>query len=139
MSEQQRIAMIATKQRAPSPGVPNLILLLVRFREVGILFFTLLLVFVVSLISKQGFLTVDNFLDILLNISILAIVGLAQMMVIITRGIDLSVGSVIGLVAMIVAFTMVAFPELNQVLALVLGVASGAVLGSVNAAVITRV
>src|SRR5437870_4575540 len=113
MTEQQRVAMIAAKQQTPSTSIPNLVVLLVRFREIGILIFTLLLVFVVSLISRHGFLTVDNFRDILLNISILTIVGLAQMMVIITRGIDLSVGSVIGLVAMMVAFTMVAFPDLN--------------------------
>jgi ribose/xylose/arabinose/galactoside ABC-type transport system permease subunit len=53
----------------------------------------------VSLRSRL-FVTFDNFRDILLNISILAIVALAQAMVIITRSIDLSVSSVIGLVAM---------------------------------------
>jgi len=129
--------MIASRQGSTVPKVPNIMLLLIRFREVGILFFTLLLILVASIITKQGFLTVDNFQDILLNISILTIVGLAQMMVIITRGIDLSVGSTIGLVAMMVAFTMVAFPDLNPVLALLLGMALGAVLGSINAAIIT--
>jgi rhamnose transport system permease protein len=129
--------MIASRQGSTVPKVPNIMLLLVRFREVGILFFTLLLILVASIVTKQGFLTVDNFQDILLNISILTIVGLAQMMVIITRGIDLSVGSTIGLVAMMVAFTMVAFPDLNPMLALLLGMALGAVLGSINAAIIT--
>ena len=80
-----------------------------RFREVGIILFILVLAALVSL-RNPAFLTVDNFRDILLNISILVIVALAQMMVIITRGIDLSVGSTIGLTAMMVSFTVVAFP-----------------------------
>ena len=53
------------------------------------------------------------------------IVALAQAMVIITRGIDLSVGSMIGLTAMMVSFTVVAFPGMPPVLALLLGMALG--------------
>jgi rhamnose transport system permease protein len=108
----------------------------VRFREVGILVFTLVLIIVVSILSPV-FLTTNNFRDILLNISILVIVSLAQTMVIITRGIDLSVGSIIGLVAMMVAFMVVAFPAMNPALALLLGMALGGVLGSINGAIIT--
>ena len=59
-----------------------------RFREVGIIIFILLLSALVTL-RNPAFLTATNFRDILLNISILVIVALAQMMVIITRGIDL--------------------------------------------------
>ena len=77
-------------------------------------------------LRNPAFLTADNFRDILLNISILVIVALAQMMVIITRGIDLSVGSMIGLTAMMVSFTVVAFPGMPVVLALPLGMALGA-------------
>ena len=83
------------------------------------------------------FLTLDNFRDILLNISILAIVALAQTMVIITRGIDLSVGSMIGLVAMMVSFVIKENPEMSVVLAVLLGMALGSVLGSFNGLIIT--
>ncbi|MBN1311792.1 MAG: ABC transporter permease [Anaerolineae bacterium] len=125
--------MVIGKERtATSLGLMSI---LVRFREVGILFFTVLLIIVVSILSPV-FLTAHNFRDILLNISILVIVGLAQMMVIITRGIDLSVGSMIGLVAMMVAFTVVAFPGMNPLFALLLGIALGAALGSLNGAII---
>ena len=77
---------------------------LIRFREAGISLFILILMVAVTL-RAPSFLTVDNFEDILLNISILAIVALAQTMVIITHGIDLSVSSMIGLVAMMVALS----------------------------------
>jgi rhamnose transport system permease protein len=107
----------------------------VRFREIGIIFFIVVLSALVYL-RNPAFLTADTFRDILLNISILVIVALAQMMVIITRGIDLSVGSMIGLTAMMVSFTVVALPGMPTVLALPLGMALGAVLGSVNGLVV---
>ena len=104
---------------------------LVKYREVGIGLMLLVLVAVVSL-RNPAFLTLSNFRDIVLNISILVIVALAQSMVIITRGIDLSVGSIIGLTAMMVAFTGAAFPQMPPVLTIPLGMALGAALGSFN-------
>jgi rhamnose transport system permease protein len=109
---------------------------LIRFREAGISLFILILVVAVTL-RAPSFLTADNFEDILLNISILAIVALAQTMVIITHGIDLSVSSMIGLVAMMVAFVVKQNPELPVILPVVLGMALGAVLGTFNGLIIT--
>jgi len=109
---------------------------LIRFREAGISIFILILVIAVTL-RAPSFLTVDNFKDILLNISILAIVALAQTMVIITHGIDLSVSSMIGLVAMMVAFVVKQNPEMPVFFAVVLGMALGAVLGTFNGLIIT--
>src|SRR5205814_2616019 len=57
---------------------------------------------------------------------------------IITRGIDLSVGSMIGLTAMMVSFVVVALPAMPAVLALPLGMALGAVLGSANGLIVAR-
>src|SRR5512142_1373670 len=113
----------------------RLVQLFVRFREAGIIIFIVALAALVSL-RNPAFLTVDNFRDILLNIAILVIVALGQTMVIITRGIDLSVGSTIGLTAMMVSFTMVAFPDLPPPLALLLGLALGAALGGFNGLII---
>jgi rhamnose transport system permease protein len=114
----------------------NILWTLVRFREVGISLFILLLVIVVTL-RAPSFLTANNFEDILLNISILIIVALAQTMVIITHGIDLSVSSIIGLVAMMVGFVVKQNPEMSIVLAVVLGMLLGAVLGSFNGLIIS--
>jgi rhamnose transport system permease protein len=107
----------------------------IRFREAGIIIFILILAALVS-VRNPAFLSPANFRDILLNISILMIVALAQMMVIITRGIDLSVGSMIGLTAMMVSFTIVAFPGMPSVLALPLGMLLGAILGGLNGLII---
>jgi rhamnose transport system permease protein len=128
-----------TVQNPPAPArlsFTSLLWTIVRFREAGISIFILILIIAVTLRSPS-FLTVDNFQDILLNISILAIVSLAQTMVIITHGIDLSVGSMIGLVAMMVAFVMKQSPGFPVVGAVVLGMALGAVLGSFNGLIVS--
>ena len=114
----------------------SLFLTLVRFRELSIIIFILLLIVVVSL-NTSTFMTAGNFRNILLNISILVIVALGQTMVIVTRGIDLSVSSMIGLVAMMVSFTVVAFPAVTPLLAILLGMFLGLILGSFNGLIIT--
>jgi rhamnose transport system permease protein len=109
----------------------------IRFREAGISIFILILVFAVTL-RAPSFLTADNFSDILLNISILAIVALAQTMVIITHGIDLSVSSMIGLVAMMVAFFVKQYPETPVIFSVLLGMGLGSVLGTFNGLIISH-
>ncbi len=115
---------------------PNIFLTLARQRELTISLFILLLVTLVTLRSPN-FLTLTNLRDILLDISILSMVALAQAMVVITRGIDLSVSSMVGLTAMMVAFLARAYPETPPVLLVLLGVVLGCALGSLNGLVIT--
>jgi rhamnose transport system permease protein len=125
---------------AQSQERPRLSLLLIfaRFREVSLIIFILILVLAVTL-SSPDFMQVNNIRLILLNISILVIVSLAQTMVIIAKGIDLSVASMIGLVAMMVAAVVKENPQMPMVLSILLGLALGAVLGTVNAIIITFV
>ncbi len=113
----------------------NLLWTLIQVREAGISIFILILVAAVTL-RAPSFLTFKNFNEILLNISILAIVALAQTIVILTKGIDLSVSAIIGLVAMMVAFVVEQSPDMSLLLVVVLGMALGAVLGMFNSIVI---
>ena len=119
-----------------SPARSNILWTIARYREAGIGLFILVLAFLVTL-RAPAFLTFENATDILLNISILSIVALAQTMVIITHGIDLSVSSMIGLVAMMVAFVVRQNPGIPAVSAVLLGMAIGAVLGAFNGLVIS--
>ena len=127
-----------TIQNAPATrsSFTNLLWTIARFHEAGISLFILILIVAVTL-RAPSFLTVDNFEDILLNISILVVVALAQTMVIITHGIDLSVSSMIGLVAMMVAFVVKQNPEMPVLLPILMGIALGAVLGIFNGLIIT--
>ncbi len=114
----------------------NFLPTIARFREAGISIFILLLIVAVTL-RNPSFLTADNFTDILLNISILVIVALAQAMVIITRGIDLSVSSMIGLVAMMTAFFANQHPDMPIFMIVLLGMALGGILGTFNGLIIS--
>jgi rhamnose transport system permease protein len=127
---------VQSSSTRPTNPFLNILWTLAKFREAGISIFILILMIAVTL-RAPSFLTVDNFQDILLNISILTIVALAQTMVIITHGIDLSVSSMIGLVAMMVAFVVKQNPEMPVLLSVVLGMALGTVLGSFNGLIIT--
>jgi rhamnose transport system permease protein len=121
--------------KTPTASRSNLLLTLTRYREFGIILIIIILAVIVTL-RAPVFLTLGNFRDILLDIPILVIVALAQTMVILTHGIDLSVGSVIGLVAMMVAFTIKANPTIPLVVVVLLGMALGAILGSFNGLII---
>jgi rhamnose transport system permease protein len=79
-------------------GLERTLTLVARLREVGIV---IVLLAVVAIVSVQApvFLSVANFEQILLNVSLIAIVAVGQTTVVLTRNVDLSVGSVVGLVA----------------------------------------
>jgi rhamnose transport system permease protein len=72
-------------------------------------------------------------LDTLLNDgAILTVMALAQMLALVTRGVDLSVGASIALTGMLTALLSRAHPELPAWLALAVGAGSGLALGLVN-------
>lgn len=119
----------------PTAARTNPLLVIARVREVGISIFILILVIGVTL-RAPGFLTASNFRDILMNISILVIVALAQTIVILTKNIDLSVGSAVGLTAMMVSFMVKQYPGFSPVAAILLGMALGSVLGLFNGLII---
>jgi len=68
----------------------------VFFQRYGLLLALILLCIVLSLASDR-FLTSSNLLNVLRQSSINGIISLGMMLVILTRGIDLSVGSVLAL------------------------------------------
>lgn len=102
------------------------------FREVGLLVFIVLLCIVFQL-RNHNFLTLSNIRDMLADTAILGILAVGMMMVILTRGIDLSIGSTIALSGMVSALTVIAFPHISPLLSLLegmlVGLAAGALIG----------
>jgi rhamnose transport system permease protein len=96
----------------------------------------LLLVLVAAAIREPRFLQATSIESILLWGPLLIVVGLGQMMVIVTRGIDVSVGSMVGLSAMAVGMTFRAQPSLPILGGTLLGIGVGLLLGCVNGALI---
>jgi rhamnose transport system permease protein len=102
-----------------------------RVREAGIALALALLVLVVA-VQEPRFVEPDNLEEILLSVSILAIVAVGQTLVVLTRNVDLSVGSMVGLVAFVCADTLKGSPGTSVVLIVLLGMLIGAGLGVVN-------
>jgi len=83
------------------------------------------------------FLTWRNGMDIANDSAILAILVMGQMLVLLTRGIDLSVASNLALTGMVCALVGRSFPGVNIVLLIAIALAVGGMLGSLNGWLIT--
>jgi rhamnose transport system permease protein len=106
-------------------------------REVALVVFIAILIAVVSLRSPYFF-NLNNFKDILLDASILMIVAIGQMIVIITRGIDLSVASTLAFSGMAVALTVSRNRGIHPILAILMGMCIGLVLGSFTGFLVSK-
>jgi rhamnose transport system permease protein len=108
---------------------------LVVGREAGIALALVLLVAVTTLTNPR-FLSGQSVKDLLLAATILTVLAVGQAIVIITRNVDLSVGSILGLVAFATGKVFLAHPGAPIVVALLAGVALGALCGIVNGGLI---
>ena len=88
-------------------------------------------------VYAPAFVSVDNLVRVLNDTSILAMLALAQMMVILTRGIDLSTASSLALSGMISASLAQSYPELPVIAFIGLAIATGLVLGLINGGLIS--
>jgi len=112
---------------ATTPPMKNLL----KTRELGILLALALLVLYTT-INNSRFLSGQSIRDNLLNTAILAVMATGQAVVVITRNIDLSVGSVLGISAWAVATMMSEHQGLPMIVAILVGLAVGAVAGLLN-------
>jgi ribose transport system permease protein len=107
----------------------------VILRRFGLLFALLLLSAVLSVISPQ-FLTVQNLLNLFLQATVIATIAVGMTLVILTAGIDLSVGSVLAFTAVFTADVLqTGIPVPFAVLA---GLALGGAVGLVNGLLVTH-
>lgn len=102
----------------------------------GILIFLIVLFLFLSF-SSPYFLTVDNLTKVLRQVAVVGIVTVGMTMVILTGGIDLSVGSILGLSSVILAKLMVSGVSIP--IAIILTLLTGMVLGLFNGFLINKV
>lgn len=95
----------------------------------------LLIVIILSFINSD-FLTVSNIFNVLRQVSINALIAFGMTFVILTGGIDLSVGSIIALSSALSASLMAS--GTNPWLAIGVGLLSGTLMGTVNGIIIAR-
>jgi ribose transport system permease protein len=110
---------------------------LLQTREFGV-FLALVALLIVMRFLTPYFWKTDNVFNVLRGMSTIGIMAIGETMIIITGGIDLSVGSVLAASAMLTArlmYTGVVSPWV----AVLIGIAFGTLLGAVNGLIITRV
>jgi ribose transport system permease protein len=93
---------------------------------------TLLSIVILAILATPTriFLDVGNLTDILRQVSVTGIIALAMTLVILTAGIDLSVGSTLALATSVVAMELK--PNSNMSIAILLALAASAAVGAVN-------
>ena len=99
-------------------------------------FATLVFLIAAFAFGNPAFLSVNNALTVLLQTSVIGLIAIGMTIVIITGGIDLSVGSVLALAGTVTGMLVKA--GLPVPLAMLVGVAVGALCGLINGLVITR-
>lgn len=104
-------------------------------RRFGPLVGLVLMCLALSLLSAP-FLTLDNLLNVFRQSAVNALLGLGQLLVIVTAGIDLSNGSVLGLCCVLAAILLKA--GVPPAIAIAAAIAAGAGLGAVNGLLFTK-
>jgi rhamnose transport system permease protein len=107
------------------------------FREIGLLAFIVILCAVFQL-RNHNFLTLGNIRDLLANTAILGILSVGMMMVLLTAGIDLSIGATIALSGMVSALTVMHVPGIPPVVSILEGMVVGAAAGALIGLLIAR-
>lgn len=85
---------------------------------------------------SESFLTVNNIMNLLRQISVNALIAFGMTFVILTGGIDLSVGSTLALGSALTAGLLTS--GMDPILALLIGLLIGLVLGGVNGLIVTK-
>lgn len=105
------------------------------FEEVGI-FIALIVLFVFMSFASPVFFTFGNLVNVLRQISFIGIISVGMAYVIITGGIDLSVGSILALGGVVMAtFTQLGVPP---IISMALALVAGGIAGSINGIVIVK-
>jgi ribose/xylose/arabinose/galactoside ABC-type transport system permease subunit len=87
--------------------------------------------------SNKAFLTPSNFINVVRQISTLGIMAVGMTMILITGGVDLSVGAQLSIVGVSIGYMMVNL-HINPFLATALGISLCLVIGLVNGIIVTR-
>lgn len=98
------------------------------------LYLAFVLIFIVFSFLNTNFLSINNVLNIVVQSSIIAIIAAGQTIVILTGGIDLSVGSIVGAAGIAMGLLMAA--GLPVPVAVVSGLGLGALIGLINGLII---
>lgn len=93
---------------------------------------------VVLAFSSETFLTLSNWMNILRQTAVNSMIAIGMLMILLTAGIDLSVGSACALCSCIMGAAMRDYGVTNPILLIVICLASGLLCGYINGALYTK-
>ena len=106
-----------------------------NLKSMGILWALVLICIIASIVSPN-FLKVSNIVNVVRSVSINGIIAIGMTFVVLTGGVDLSVGSIVGVVA--VSMAMLFQRGVSPVLSVIVGLIIGALFGLINGIGITK-
>jgi rhamnose transport system permease protein len=128
---------MSTTVIAPAPPQrPRRLDSLLRARELGIAV-AILVVFGITTLSNHDFARAGSVQQLLTGAALIALLGVGETMVIVTRNVDLSVGSIVGLTAYIVGDLFKHHPQMPVVAGFAVAIGIGAAIGAVNGLITT--
>ena len=138
IAEQKRLARAVAPPPAPPASVKSegsIISRLIRRREMGLL--AVLVVLVVSImVINPRFASAANLSNLSDQAALIGFVAAGELMVVLTRNIDISVGSVIGLTAFVFGDFVKMHPTVPMIVPLLIAVGIGLACGLFNGAVV---
>ncbi len=102
-----------------------------QLRELSLVFL-IVAIFLFFGSQIQGYFSPRIFNRVTSDVAIIAVVALGETLVLLTRNYDLSVGSVVGLTAFFVGKQLTVHPDMAPLLALLIAIGLGALLGVLN-------
>jgi ribose transport system permease protein len=121
-----------TERRSRRP----LLVEILKMRDTGLILVLILMGVVLTFLAPKSFPTTYNLFNVLRDVSYISISAFGECMVIITAGIDLSVGSVMGLAGIMSALTLAG--GMSTPIGVLAGMATGAFFGFVNGILISK-
>jgi ribose transport system permease protein len=119
-------ATAPTEEQQPEPSTRNAA---VEWLKGQYALFILIVLLIIAALSSPAFLTGTNITNLLLQMSIIGVVVMAELIIVLTGGIDISVGSALGLAAVLCAGL---FGGISVWLALLVALAVGGIIGLIN-------
>jgi ribose transport system permease protein len=96
----------------------------------------LLIIIVILIFASPNFLTINNILNVFRQVSINALIAFGMTFVILTGGIDLSVGATLALSGALTAGMLNG--GMDPITAIIIGLAAGGVMGTINGLLVTK-
>ncbi len=121
----------STQISTPSASASSLDVLKHQFMQIWQVLAALVLIYLVFFVLSEPFRSLDTLLSIFGQASILAILACGTTVVLISGGLDLSVGSIFAVVGVIVGIALAQY-QLPVPIAVLIGLGAGALLGALN-------